>query len=175
MTPVNNNIPFVHFISCYRGQKWQWDGVKFEFLFPSVDENHFKRNDSCVLKVSRGSHAILLTGDIEKAAEKWLLQTIPDQLHADILVAPHHGSQSSSTIEFIESVMPKYVLFSVGYINRYQHPRPEVVQRYQAVQAKIYTTAASGMLTFQISDELDLTDPQEYRWISPQVWTTADS
>lgn len=172
LTPKNNNISFAHSLSCQHGQKWQWDGVKFEFLFPSADKNDFKRNDSCVLKVSRGSHAILLTGDIEKAAEKWLFQTIPEQLQADILVAPHHGSQSSSTQAFIEAVLPKYVLFSTGYMNRYHHPRPEVLQRYQAVQASAFSTAVSGMLSFQITDENKLGDPQQYRLISRQIWTT---
>ena len=85
--------------SCARGYSWHWDGVYFEFLNRN-DSNYTRENDySCVLRISNSHTSALLTGDIEADAERHLVE---DGLKpVDILVAPHHGSNTSSTAEFI--------------------------------------------------------------------------
>jgi competence protein ComEC len=94
--------------SCGDGMQWDWDGVHFEVLHPP-ETAAAKRHDndqSCVLRISAGERHILLTGDIEKASEARLLQLHPDKLPADLLVAPHHGSRSSSGPAFVAAVNP---------------------------------------------------------------------
>ena len=136
--------------SCQRGQRWTWDGVEFAMLHPSEGFSPRRNNASCVLKITTGKHALLLTGDIEKAAERHLLQAGSPDLRADILVAPHHGSNTSSTMPFIRAVAPDYVLFPVGYRNRFSFPRDAVVQRYREQGVSMLATASAGAISFDL-------------------------
>lgn len=159
---------------CLSGQAWQWDGVQFEFLNPdSMNEYANKRkrgnNRSCVLKVSSTKHSVLLTGDIEKAAEKKLLRNSASLLAAKIMVAPHHGSNSSSTAEFIEAVKPDYVLFPAGYRNRYGFPKPNVMARYEQQAVKSASTAVQGAISFDI-DTKRVSKPNYYRQEVRRFW-----
>jgi competence protein ComEC len=86
-------------ISCRRGQRWEWDGVLFEIAHPSAAFPLLGNDSSCVLKVSTADHALLLTGDVERAAERSLVAAGLD-LTADVVVVPHHGSATSSTGAF---------------------------------------------------------------------------
>lgn len=132
--------------ACEQGAKWQWDGVEFEFLHPAR-VNLFNGNDaSCVLKVSSSNGSVLLPGDIEKTSERSLLQYMSDKLKADVLIAPHHGSKTSSTRNFIEAVKPSFVLFPVGYRNRFGFPKQEVVSRYTEKGIKGFDSATHGAL-----------------------------
>jgi len=119
---------------CEAGQSWQWDGVRFEVLQPPADAYDAKRKSnamSCVLRVQAdGGASVLLTGDIEREQEAWLLATNAASLHSDVLVVPHHGSKTSSTTAFIEAVHPRIAVFQAGYRNRFGHPAPEVTARY---------------------------------------------
>jgi competence protein ComEC len=99
------------------------------------------------LQISAGDARILLTGDIERSAEYRLLDNSALQ-SITLLLAPHHGSRSSSTAALIERVHPEYVVFSTGYLNRFKHPNTAVVQRYQDSGAKLFDTAFTGALTF---------------------------
>lgn len=137
---------------CVRGQQWEWDGVRFEILFPAPVEGHGGRgNDgSCVLRIATPHGALLLAGDIEAAAEQALLAAVPGQLAADVLVAPHHGSKTSSTAPFVTAVAARHVLFSVGYRNRWGFPHPAVVARYRVTGADLYDTARHGALTVRL-------------------------
>lgn len=137
-------------IPCQRGQAWEWDGVRFRILHPAADRAASRNDASCVLKVSAGKQAVLLTGDIEKVAESQLLQQDASLLKANVLVAPHHGSNTSSTTPFIRAVGPRYVLFPVGYRNRYGFPRPAVVQRYQQAGVSMLDTATAGAIRFEL-------------------------
>ncbi len=135
---------------CVAGQSWQWDQVEFEFLYP-VEENLENSNDnSCVLKVTSGPHSALLTGDIEKASEAWLVEHAKSDLKTNILLAPHHGSSTSSTIPFVKLTDPDYVIFSTGYLNRYKFPNKNVVNRYSA---KALNTATDGAIRFEFNPE----------------------
>ncbi|HRE32926.1 MAG TPA: DNA internalization-related competence protein ComEC/Rec2, partial [Candidatus Berkiella sp.] len=93
-----------------------------------------KRNDrSCVLKVMTQKQSVLLTGDIEKAAEQALLATVPELIPSSIVVVPHHGSLTSSSFEFVKQVAAQYALFPVGFNNRYGFPKTEILERYRKV------------------------------------------
>jgi len=121
---------------CLAGQNWTWDGVRFEMLHPTpsiYDIAGQKPNGrSCTLKVSAGGVSMLLAGDIEAPQESLLLSGMPQRLSSTVLLAPHHGSGTSSTPDFLDAVAPQIAVFQVGYRNRYRHPKAEVEQRYVA-------------------------------------------
>jgi len=136
-------------LPCVAGQRWDWSGVLFEMLHPDAGSyNSAGLGDnarSCVLKVSTPGAGILLAADIEKDSERSLLARAAP-LSAEVLVAPHHGSRTSSTPEFIAAVQPQVTVFSVGYRNRFGHPAPDVVARYRAVGSRIVRTDAGGAI-----------------------------
>jgi competence protein ComEC len=154
--------------SCWRGQAWEWDGVQFTLLHPRADSAAIRNDASCVLKVTVGEHSVLLTGDIEKAAERTLLQHDQAMLRANILVAPHHGSNTSSTMPFIEAVNPEYVLFPVGYRNRFGFPREAVVQRYRQAGVRMLDTAGAGAISFSLGQ--GTLEPSRYRYTARRYW-----
>jgi competence protein ComEC len=129
--------------------QWQWDGVDFDILYP-VDDEFSGNNHSCVLQVRAGGVVTLLPGDIERSGEYRLLDN-PRLAQADILLAPHHGSSSSSSATFIAQLQPQYVVFSSGYRNRFHHPNPAVEQRYREQKAELFNTATDGALIFEIT------------------------
>ncbi len=134
----------VNVAKCRSGQKWRWDGVFFEILHPSSD--YYKNNDkSCILKITGIKNNVLLTGDISELVEFNLLQKKVD-LQADILIVPHHGSKTSSSFQFIRAVNPKIAIFSTGYLNHYNHPHPQILQRYQ--HAQTFNTPYTGAIHF---------------------------
>jgi competence protein ComEC len=142
-------------LRCAGRQRWTWDGVDFEFLFPR--ELHYedpwrKRNDlSCVLRVASAGGTALLAGDIEAVSELDLLIERRDALAADLLLVPHHGSRTSSTQSFVAAVAPRHAVFSVGHRNRFGHPREDVVARYRDIGASLHRTDRSGALTFSFA------------------------
>ena len=139
---------------CADGQAWEWDGVRFEMLHPQpadYDRPARKTNDmSCVLKVSAVQGSALLTGDIETISEQALSKRQGERLRADVLLAPHHGSRTSSSPEFIAAVGAKTVIFPVGYRNRFRHPNAEVERRYEASGAQLLRTDRDGAVTVDI-------------------------
>lgn len=136
---------------CVAGQQWEWDGVQFSVLHPQSGEFIKKRNDrSCVLMIHAGKHKALLTGDIEKKSEQQLIDLYGDELQADLMLVPHHGSKTSSSIEFIQNVQPKYALIPVGYKNQYGHPKEQVLQRYADQQISILRTENDGAISIRL-------------------------
>ncbi|MBI5751470.1 MAG: DNA internalization-related competence protein ComEC/Rec2 [Hydrogenophilales bacterium] len=159
-------------IRCEAGQHWQWDGVVFEVLHPMPDAFTEQRKDNdrgCVLRVVVGKHALLLPADIEAKSERDLLARTAGKLRADVLIVPHHGSRTSSTDEFVAAVQPEVAIFTVGYRNRFHHPRPEVVARYQALNAQLLQSDAAGAIevTVPSSGAIDI---QSYRKQNPRYW-----
>lgn len=144
---------------CYAGQAWRWDGVDFEMLYPNWDDYEDARlsdnNRSCVLKITSAGGSILLTGDIERFVESSLVSDYADvmgnRLKSDILIAPHHGSKTSSSVEFLEAVHPAAGIFTAGYLNRFRHPRPEVLLRYARNGSLIFRSDYHGALTLDFS------------------------
>ncbi|MGK0305741.1 MAG: competence protein ComEC [Gammaproteobacteria bacterium] len=127
-----------------------WQGLSIKALWPDNALKYNDNNGSCVIKVSDQYHSILLPGDINKSIEKQLVGLYPKQLKSDILVAAHHGSNTSSSAEFIQTVGAKYVIFSQGFMNRWRFPRQEVVDRYQTYNPILFSTSHSGQVSFQI-------------------------
>jgi competence protein ComEC len=139
---------------CAAGQAWDWDGVRFEFLHP--DGALYKRNDgSCVLRVSNAAGAILLTGDIERLAEETLLKKAV-HMRADILLAPHHGSRTSSSAPFIAAVAPRWAVVTAGYRNRFGHPSAEVLERYRDAGVRVARTDLDGAVSISLDKEINL-------------------
>ena len=158
---------------CLAGQQWQWDGVTFQVLYPTPSLIGLDNNSSCVLKITAGAESVLFTGDIEHSAEQYLVGNDATQLPATVIVAPHHGSSTSSSPSFLAAVKPRWVLFPVGYLNRYHFPSPIVVQRYQQSGACTYTTDSSGAITMTIGTRQPLT-AQAYRIQNPRFWRWRD-
>jgi competence protein ComEC len=156
---------------CEAGQEWDWDGVHFEILHPVpviYTSDKWKTNAlSCTLKVSTSNYSLLLAGDIEAIQEDELVNRNASQLKADVLLAPHHGSGTSSTTAFLQAVAPQVALFQVGYLNRYHHPKPEVMQRYLDFGIKPLRTDTSGAITLQFGQTLGI---EEYRTVHARYW-----
>lgn len=154
--------------ACRSGQHWIWDGVRFEMLSPATDRSG--NNASCVLRLETGHGiSVLLPGDIEKATERRLLQGHAERLQADILVAPHHGSRTSSTPGFIAAVQPQVVLFPVGYRNRFGFPKEDVVQRYRLSGAQMMQTAEAGAIRIRLKRHQPL-QPGGWRESNHRYW-----
>jgi len=158
---------------CIDGQSWQWDGVQFEILHPDATSyamTGISDNDrGCVLRISIGNQHILLTADIEEASEMELLKEHPDKLPAALLVVPHHGSKSSSTDEFVASVKPDYAVFTVGYRNRFGHPKQKIVQRYADSGAQLLRSDEDGAILVEMNAKG--LQAERYRKTHRHYWT----
>lgn len=161
---VKSSVPkrFRHASLCLRGEHWRWDGVNFRFLFPDKRHLGLDNNSSCVLRVSNGRQSLLLTGDIEKPVERYLLRQEKHLLKTNVLVAPHHGSKTSSTLAFVKAVKPRYVLYPVGYLNRFHFPNKSVVERYKKLGIRQLGTDSCGAIYF-VTDGLNPVVPICYR------------
>jgi competence protein ComEC len=160
-------------IPCAAGQQWTWDGVRFTVLSGPADavgEREPDNNGGCVLRVEAGRYAALLPADIEKEAEARLRTTQPQALRADVLLAPHHGSRTSSTAAFVDAVNPDVVIFSAGYANSYGHPRAEVVARYESLGSALHMTGHEGALTLHIDPTTGIGPVQAWRRVRPRAW-----
>lgn len=155
---------------CQRGHDWQWDGVRFQYLYPGSRDLGLGNDSSCVLSIDNGVHRILLPGDIEKVAEKQLTTYWQKELLSDVLIAPHHGSKTSGLAAFIMSVHPRYVLYAAGYHNRYHLPSAKIVAQYEKVKAKAYNTVDTGMIQFKITRDHDIQRPECYRESHAKYW-----
>ena len=160
---------------CYRGQQWNWDGVRFEILNPQTQayaEASRRDNDySCVLKISRAEQSLLITGDAERRGELELLESGAD-LSATVLVAGHHGSRTSSLIEFVEQVQPRIGVFTVGYRNRFNHPNPQVVARFRDQNVRILRSDNSGLIRLTFGE--GGVEASEYRPTHRRYWQDPD-
>jgi competence protein ComEC len=140
-------------LRCAAGQRWQWDGVEFAILWPDPGPLPKLSNaQSCVLRVSAPGIAALLTGDVDAPSERVLVSRAPDALRAQVLVVPHHGSKSSSTEPFLDSIDPLIAVFQVGYRNRFQHPEAGVWARYAARGIELARSDADGAVRIELHD-----------------------
>lgn len=155
---------------CRAGQRWVWDGVIFEILYPSVAGEE-GNNASCVLRVSVGGTAVLLPGDIEARVERVLVRERGGDLQARVLVAAHHGSATSSSAEFLQTVRPDWVLFAAGYANHFGFPAAPVRERVDAVGSASLATGISGAISFRLLADGALEGPWEHREHHRRLWT----
>ena len=163
-------------MKCFAGQSWTWDGVDFEMLnpvFESYDDSNIADNNrSCVLQVTSASGNLLLTGDIQKEIELALVEKYARQLKSNVLVVPHHGSKTSSSAGFIAAVQPELTIFTAGYLNRFQHPRTEVLTRYEQAGSRILRSDYDGAVTlnFAADDKTGVVTAGSWRKQNKHYW-----
>jgi len=160
--------------NCHTEKSWQWGQAKFEFINfrneirPSDGEwNNLttdkSNNLSCVLSISINGQKILLTGDIEKRAEKLLVKQ-KFEAH-DVIIVPHHGSLTSSSQEFVNMVDAKDAIFSSGFANQWRFPKEKVVERYRKNGANIWVTHKQGAINIDIrGNSLHISSERENYW-----------
>lgn len=157
---------------CESGQSWNWDGVRFEILHPngnSYQVPRIKDNDrSCVLRMVSRFGSVLIPADIERRSERELLSSTASALQADVLVAPHHGSRTSSGEAFIAAVSPRLVLFAVGHRNPFGHPHPTVVARYYRNGVRALRSDISGAIILKFS--ASGIEVSTWRSLVPRYW-----
>lgn len=151
--------------TCTAGTRWQWDGVSFEILHPQAGEYWSDNNGSCVLRIN-GRNSALLPGDIEAAAEAALVAQ--GLQPSDFVLAPHHGSNTSSTAGFVKASAPSLVIFPAGHGNRWKFPRAPVLERWHQIGATTWTTGSQGAITI-ISDRNGM-HVERWRASSPRLW-----
>ena len=122
---------------------------------PDWERQRVRNDDSVVLAVRIGEVTVILPGDIGREGEARALGPL-DALGTTtitVLKAPHHGSATSSTREFLEHVRPAAAIFSSGRANRFGHPAPAVVERYRAIGAALFSTAEDGAVILDTDGE----------------------
>jgi competence protein ComEC len=140
---------------CEAGESWQWDGVHFELLHPQPQ--HYEQagrktnNASCVLKISTRHGSVLLPADIEKESEWALLERAGHLLPSTVLIAPHHGSKTSSTDAFVRQINPRLTIFTIGYRNPFGHPREDIVARYRDLGSLVMRSDRDGAVLLKFN------------------------
>ena len=150
------------------------NGVKLDFLYPPRDFLKRKdkekwrntNNNSLVVKVSMGSTSFLFPGDIMAAAEAELIGMAGGKLDSTVLIAPHHGSRSSSSTAFLGKISPEVIVISCGRRSRFKLPHPVILKKYQRLGYAIFRTDLNGAVSlstdgqrleikpfFQLSDD----------------------
>lgn len=173
--PVERRMGAGSDIACHVGQAWRWDGVDFRVLHPlEPTPDLSKNNGSCVLRIAGPGGVTLLTGDIEAVAEQALAErSDSDELVADIVVVPHHGSATSSSAALVNASQPDYALISSGWHNRWNFPAAEVVERYQSRDARVLDTADSGALLTTVFPGQAIR-VRRWRVYHPRLWQIPD-
>ena len=190
----------IHTQRCTAGQRWRLDDVEFSFLHPArhdveseligldVDDN----NESCVLLVQYARSTVLFPGDIERRGENRLLRRLDprevdnnqiltdDELGREpasawdqrlsLLVAPHHGSRTSSSAEFVSLWRPIHVVFPAGYRNRSGFPHDDVLMRYKIEGSELYVTGQDGAVQFYFGPEGLSHRPTRYWVKNRRLW-----
>ncbi|HSC74848.1 MAG TPA: DNA internalization-related competence protein ComEC/Rec2, partial [Pseudomonadales bacterium] len=138
------------YLPCRAGMQWRWDGVIFKVLWPDSTGSTSDNNRGCVVLIDNGVRRILLTADIEREAEQKLLGSGQD-IHADVMLAPHHGSKTSSSPAFLTAVNAQTVIVSSGFRNRFKHPATAIVSRYHEKGMQMLNTAETGAVNLRVS------------------------
>ncbi|BAN23575.1 DNA internalization-related competence protein ComEC/Rec2 [Caballeronia insecticola] len=156
-------------LRCAAGQRWTWDGVEFRVLWPEPGPLAGKPNhQSCVLKATNAAgRAALFTADIEADVERVLIARDAEALRADVLIVPHHGSRTSSTEPFLDSVEPRAAIFQVGYRNRFRHPNATVYARYELRAIALSRSDEDGAARLDIGREIVL---ERFRQTHARYW-----
>lgn len=135
---------------CGRGAAWEVDGVEFTFLHPAPGKRQQVKDrnaDSCVLRVQGARHSLLLTGDVGVAQEAGMVAAgLPP---TDVVLAPHHGSASSSGRELVAAVGAGHAIAQAGHLNRYRHPARAVELRWTRAGASFWRSDRDGAVMAQ--------------------------
>jgi len=152
---------------CEAGQSWEWDQVSFKILSPRMGNYPSDNDNSCVLQIQSQQGSALLPGDIEAGAESWLVATYGNQLKSDVLISPHHGSQTSSTPLFLNAVNPTVVLIPAGYRNQFGHPHQDVLKHYQDFGIRWFNSADAGAIKVNLDKQLEV---HSWREVEGKYW-----
>jgi len=164
---ISNNLPITKVISgepnrlptslnaksCEHDQSWQFDEVTFRVIYPQA--NLQGNAASCLLMVEANGERLLLTGDITSYVEHTLIAQNID-IATNWLLAPHHGSRTSSNLNFLQASKAHNILISRGIHNNFGHPHPEIIQRYQKLNMRIFDTAKTGAQNIKLGSYKDL-------------------
>lgn len=138
-------------LPCSRDDRWEWDGVRFAILHPDLADPWKGRGDndaSCVLRVEAAGGAAIVPGDLGQRGERHLLATLPAQaLRAELVVAGHHGSKTSSSPEWIAATGARHVVYAAGYRNRFHHPDCGVASAWRRAGAQAWRSDRDGAVT----------------------------
>lgn len=154
--PAAMQLPRVE--PCEAGMQWSDGATVFSILHPTATDSGSDNDRSCVMLVHHGASRVLLTGDIEAAAEVQLARRLRAvqsaasgnraALEVDLMVAPHHGSKTSSSPVLLAAVRPEQVVFPAGNGNRYGFPHVDVQSRYLSLGVTPFTTGTEGAVSF---------------------------
>lgn len=132
-----------------RGDAFDIDGVRIEVLAPftaSRNSTASSNDRSLVMRLRYGERRFLLTGDIERQTESFLVEA-GDDLRADVLKVAHHGSRTSSSPEFLARTAATLAIVSVASPSPFGHPHTDVIERLRKIKAKILMTSECGAIT----------------------------
>ncbi|WP_436873196.1 ComEC family protein [Kosakonia sacchari] len=138
---------------CFRGQQWQWQGLTFTVHWPLSGTGTKGNNRSCVVRVDDGQHSFLLTGDIEAAGEMAMLSHYWTHLQSTLVQVPHHGSNSSSSLPFVQRIGGEAALASASRYNSWRFPSIKVIDRYREQGYRWYDTPHQGQLTVSFTPQ----------------------
>ncbi|MBT8047374.1 MAG: DNA internalization-related competence protein ComEC/Rec2 [Gammaproteobacteria bacterium] len=130
--------------ACHSPKIWSWPQVDFSLLHPSAKLPYLGNDSSCVVSIKGAGGRLLLSGDISGAVENRLV-TVGLKPHR-LLLVPHHGSMTSSSKRFIEALQPEVSIATASLGNRFDFPRTEIRQRYQALGSQFWSTGECGAL-----------------------------
>jgi competence protein ComEC len=154
---------------CRAGEGWRYDGVEFHFIQPPATFVRSGNDASCVLMIETGGHRVLFTGDIEHPVEGELVRNGAVPV-VDVVVVPHHGSRTSSTLPFVRALSPAIAIVSAGYQNRWGFPKQDIVERWQAAGAVVHATATSGAIGIHMCKGGRILSVRQHRLDNPRMW-----
>ena len=141
----------VKIVSLESPRRFAFGGAEIQVLAPMpayLPSEAATNNDSLVLRVSYGRRSFLLTGDVERPVEQWMLDENEIQ-RTDVLKAAHHGSRTSSTAPFLDAVSPAFAVISLGFENSYGFPNREVLDRLRERGVMVFRTDQDGMVSIR--------------------------
>ena len=166
--PVRTSYSYPKSLACQRGEHWQWGRLSIRVLWPEHAQTAGQNNDSCVVYISDGQHHLLLTGDIEKEAERRLIELEKKFFPVTWLQVPHHGSRTSSTSLLLRKLEPDTALASVARYSAWRLPAKIVVKRYREQGIHWLDTAQAGQISIRIKkggvEILQFRDQISPRW-----------
>lgn len=160
------------FQRCDTGRRWSWDGAQFRLIGPDATRvRPASDNDaSCILEVRHAGGSVLLPGDIGQRRERDLAAHGLVR-HVNVVLAPHHGSRSSSGEAFVAATGAQLAVMSAGYRNRWGFPAAEVMQRWAGQGACVLSTADTGALTLEFAARQLFTISRRQRLDGARLWT----
>ncbi len=160
---------YSNFLYCQRGQQWVWDGVIFTVLHPEIlqGRSNKKNANSCVIHIAGAHHSALVTGDVGAKEENAVILSHPD-LVADVVVAAHHGSASSSSELFVRQINSRHTIIQSGYLNRFKHPDEIVLERWRAQGSQLWRTDRQGAISVHSTGQS--LEVKSYRTAGKKYW-----